>query len=174
MLPERATGGLFEMQDIDVGAAHAMGAGLDAVYARGWCRFGMLAELGAGGLMATHPTQAVGGFATARLGGRVLAASLSRDGEIPFAFDLLLEAGVGDQVYWVDGASVGNRPYAFAGWATLIGAQHHGVELALRFAVSPRSHDVAAQDVLCRGTCTVPTAGSTDFTMLLQAGVLSW
>jgi hypothetical protein len=170
-LPHRALGWGLDGQGLDIGGGQAAGFGLDGVAAFGHGRLALLLEGGAGGLMATHPSDAIGAFASARIGGRLLVAATNRD---PFSVDLVVDAGVGEGVYWLDGAGFLNRPQAFVGWGTLLGGEHHAVHFELRVAVSPKLDDAAAMQVICRGTCMAPSNAPVDLTMQFLFGVVSW
>jgi hypothetical protein len=171
-LPADAHGWGIDFQAIDAGGGTAAGLGFDGVWTLTRGRTGLLLEGGAGGLMTTHPTDALGGFAVARVGGRLLVATI--DVERILRMDLSLDAGVGDGVYWLDGAGLVHRPHAFAGWGTLFGGEHHGMHFELRMEVAPVLTDPDALRAICRGTCTMTSVAPVDLTMQLSVGVLSW
>ncbi len=171
-LPRRMVGWGIDGQMIDAGGGQAVGFGVDGIATYGHGRVALLLEGGGGGLMSDHPSDALGAFVTARVGGRVLLASTSR--ALPFGMDLTLDGGVGDGVYWLDGAGLYNRPQVFAGWGTLLRGDAHAFHFELRFAVSPRLDDADAIRAICRGTCTMPSSEPVDVTMQLVVGVASW
>jgi hypothetical protein len=134
----------------------------------------VLAEAGAGGLLATEPTGAIGGFANARLGARLLAVGTERSRDIPIGVDLVLDAGVGEGVYWLSHAGWVDRPHAFVGWGSVLSGRRHAVHLELRVAVSPHLDDPTALRAICRGTCTGTSDAPADITMQFVFGVVSW
>ncbi len=174
-LPHRAIGLALDVQDIDIGPARANGIGLDATAVLGHCRIGLIAEAGLGGLMATHPSDTVGLFGTARIGGRLLLASFAPHEIRPFGIDLVLDAGLAGELYSVNhGGGFVTQPSVFFGWGSVVHGDHHAVHIELRVSAAPKADDSAMVTAICRGTCGASNDAPVDFTITALMGVLSW
>jgi hypothetical protein len=171
-LPRRGHGWVFDGEDIDFrgGQATGFGVGATGMIARG--RLGLIGEVGVGVLASQHPTERVGLFASARVGGRVLVTSF--EAEDVFRVSLALDAGVGVGEYWLRGVDAFARPNVFAGWTSLIGGSEHAMQLSLRLAASPKENDAAVLRAVCRGPCSGVDDAPADFTIMIVAGVMSW
>ena len=148
----------LEGQVVDVQGGQVIAFGPAAMATLGAGRVQLLVEGGVGMLGATEPSDRLGFYGTARVGGRLLAASLGPARAEGMDVQLLLDAGLGGERYWLDGAAGVNRPYVFFGWGT------H----------SPPLDDPAALRVLCRGTCTGPRDASVDLAIDFLIGVVAW
>ena len=173
-MPHRAVGLALDVQDVDLGNAKASTVGLDALAALGHGRLALIGELGAGGLMGTHPTTTLGAFGTVRIGGRVMLATFSPREASPFGVDLVLDAGLAGSLYWIDGAGFVKQPSVFFGWGAVLKGEHHAVNLELRVAAAPKLDDATALGAICRGTCTASNDAPVDFTIAVLIGVMSW
>ncbi len=137
-------------------------------------RLQLVAEAGGGILGASHISEKVGIYAGARVGGRVLAASLASAPSLGVDVQLVLDGGLGLQRYWLDGAGTVDRPYAFLGWGTLIAGRHRALAFALRITAAPEIDDPTALRVLCRGVCPRTDDAHADFSIELVFGVTTW
>jgi hypothetical protein len=170
-LPRRGHGYVIDGEDIDFRGGQAMGFGLDAtaMIARG--RLGLFGEAGVGVLASDHPSERVGLYANARLGGRVLATSFEADA---FRISLAVDAGVGIGEFWLHGADAFARPNVFVGWTSFVGGDEHAMQLSLRLAASPKENDTAVLRAVCNGPCAGVDDAPADFTIMIIAGVVSW
>jgi hypothetical protein len=166
VLPHRAIGVLAEMNDVNTGPGTPESYGLTARAVLGHCRFGLLAETGAGVVLDTNDAFA-GADGVARLGGRLLVARYQDSN--PVALDLVVDAGIGGHVYWLD--HVMADPEAFFGWTVIEHGDHFGVEMSLRIAASPRDEQLTT--TICRGTCTA-NESAVGITVGLMVGVSTW
>ncbi len=167
-------GVMLEGQVIDIRGGQAVGFGPAVTTAIGKGRLQLIAEGGGGVLGSTEPTDKLGVYASARAGGRVLAASLASAASIGFDVQLVLDAGVGAERYWLDGGGTVDRPYAFFGWGTHLAGTKHAFALDLRITAAPKLVDATALRVLCRGTCPGPDDAPADFAIELLFGVMTW
>ena len=171
-LPRWEHGFAVDAQDIDFRGGQATGVGAEAtaMVARG--RVGLFGEAGVGVLGSDHPTERVGLYANARLGGRVLATSF--EVEDVFRVSLALDAGVGVGEFWLHGADAFARPNVFVGWTTYVGGDHHAMRMSLRLAASPKENDAAVLRAVCNGPCAGVDDAPADFTIMIIGGVASW
>ena len=164
----------LEGQVVDVQGGQVIAFGPAAMATLGAGRVQLLVEGGVGMLGATEPSDRLGFYGTARVGGRLLAASLGPARAEGMDVQLLLDAGLGGERYWLDGAAGVNRPYVFFGWGTHLAGAHHAFAFDLRLTASPPLDDPAALRVLCRGTCTGPRDASVDLAIDFLIGVVAW
>lgn len=164
----------LEGQLFDVHGGQVVAFGPTAIATVGTGRLQLLAEGGLGMLGATHPSDRLGYYGTARVGGRLLVASLGPKYAEGMDVQLLLDAGVGGERYWLDRAPGVNRPYVFFGWGTHLAGAHHAVVFDLRLAASPPIDDPTAMRALCRGTCPSTTAQPVDLSIDFVIGVVAW
>jgi hypothetical protein len=167
-------GVMIEGQLIDIRGGQAVGYGPAVTTALGHGRLQLIAEAGAGMLGSTKPSDKLGIYASARAGGRVVAASLASAASIGFDVQLVLDAGIGAERYWLDGGSTVDRPYAFFGWGTHLAGRHHALAFDLRITAAPKLDDATALRVLCRGTCPGPDDAPADFAIEFVFGVTTW
>jgi len=164
----------LEGQVVDVRGGQVIGFGPTGVLALGEGRLQLLAEGGLGMLGATQPSDRLGYYGTARVGGRLVAASLGTARSEGMDVLLVLDAGVGGERYWLDGAGGVNRPYVFFGWGTHLAGEHHAFVFDLRLAASPPLDDPAALRALCRGVCTGASDQPVDLSIDFLFGVVAW
>jgi hypothetical protein len=171
-LPRWGHGFAIDGQDIDFRGGQATGFGGEATAMVGRGRVGLFGEAGVGVLASDHPSERVGLYANARLGGRVLATSF--EVEHDFKISLALDAGVGVGEFWLHGADASARPNVFVGWTTFVGGGEHAMQLSLRLAASPKENDAAVLRAVCNGPCAGVDDAPADFTIMIIAGVVSW